>query len=69
MLPQSKKKIVATSFNLFLMESLSKMNEINLPVIMIEHMIKIFKVKDGRYGMMYGYILGRVFNEIGIQLG
>lgn len=50
------------------MESLSKMDAINLLAIMIEPIIKIFKVNDGKHDMAYGYLLGKVFKETVLQL-
>lgn len=67
-LPRTEKRSVATATDLFMIESISKMDEISLPAIMIEHMIKIRTKRDGRHGLAYGYLLGRIFKEHGIRL-
>lgn len=52
LLPWSKKHIIATALNFYLMESLRKMKEINLPVIVLEHIRKIMTLKDEKHGWL-----------------
>lgn len=49
LLPKPKKRIVASASNMYLMESLSKMEEINLLTIILEHIRKIVTKKDGKH--------------------
>lgn len=63
LLPRSEKRTVASASDLFLMEALGKLEEINLPTIMLEHMGQIITTKDGKHGMAYGYLLGKVFKH------
>lgn len=51
------------------MESLSRMEHINLPAIMIEHIQKIMTSRDEKHGLAYGYLLNRVFISNNIKLG
>lgn len=62
-MPRSKKRIVASTIDLFVMEYLSKFELVSLPDLMIEQMYKIVHVKEKNHGMPYGYFLNRVFNH------
>lgn len=46
LLPRSEKRIVASAIDLFLMECLSKFELVSLFSLMIEHMYKVFHVKE-----------------------
>lgn len=35
----------------------------------MEHITKIITIKDGKYGLGYGYVLNRVFDHFRIELG
>lgn len=57
LLPKSKKRTTASIIVMFLMECLHRMDDINIPAIMLEHMRKIIIIKDGKHGICYGYLL------------
>lgn len=61
LLPRTKKRTIAIMANLYLMEKLSTMADINLLVLMIEHMLKVFNMAEGKHGLAYGFLLNRVF--------
>lgn len=48
------------------MKSLSKFELISLFAPMIVHMDKVIHVKDGKYGLPYGYLLNKVFDHFKI---
>jgi len=68
LLPHTEKMIVASSADLFLMETLDKYKAINLSCVMLEHMNRVMTAKDGCHGMAYGYLLNRVFNYFNVPL-
>lgn len=69
LLLRSEKCTIASASDLFLMETLTKLDEINIPGIMLEHMYKILTVKYGRHGLDYDYLLNCVFAHFDIKLG
>lgn len=70
LLPRSRKQIVTTASDLFLIECLSKIGEISLSAIMLEHMKKIMTSKDEKHDhLTYGYLLNKLFDYNEIQLG
>lgn len=69
LLPRSEKSIVNTISDMFLMESLSRLEDINLPSIMLEHIRKIITSKEGKHGLAYGYLLNGVFAFNQVKLG
>ncbi|KAH0746082.1 hypothetical protein KY285_007739 [Solanum tuberosum] len=54
LVPQTEKRIVASAADLFLMEKLDELKEINLPAIMLEHMHRVMTWKRAKHGIPYG---------------
>lgn len=54
LLPHSEKCTVSSIVDLFLMETLSKFEMINLSALILEHLHKVLHVKDGKDGLFYG---------------
>lgn len=54
--------------NLYLMEKLNTMVEINLPTLMMEHMTKMLNMTEGKHEFAYGYLLNIVFEYYGAHL-
>lgn len=61
LLLQIEKRIIATIDDLYLIEKLSSLVEINLPALMMEHMTKIYNMVEGKHGLSYGYLLNHMF--------
>lgn len=38
-----------------------------LPLLMMEHILKVMTTKYGRHGLAYGYLLNYVFDHFGVQ--
>lgn len=55
--------------DLYLMEILTTLEDINLPALMMEHMTKVWTMKEGRHGLAYGYQLNNVFEYFGVRMG
>ncbi|KAH0645027.1 hypothetical protein KY284_032911 [Solanum tuberosum] len=68
LLPQTEKPI-SSATNLFVMETLSKFEPLNLPALMLEHMHKIVVDHKGKHVMGYGYFLTKVFKHLNIPVG
>ncbi|KAH0639045.1 hypothetical protein KY290_036344 [Solanum tuberosum] len=68
-LPRSKKRMVASAADLFMMESLCKFDPLNLPAHTLEHMHKIVVEHKGKHGMGYGYFLTKVFTHLNVSVG
>ncbi|KAG5568671.1 hypothetical protein H5410_064314 [Solanum commersonii] len=68
-LPRSEKRTVATSIDLFLMESLCKFEALNLPALMLEHMHKTVVECKGKHDMWYVYFLTKVFDHLKVSVG
>ncbi|KAH0698896.1 hypothetical protein KY284_013111 [Solanum tuberosum] len=68
LLPRTKKHIVASASDLFIMESFCKFDPIDLPALMLEHMYKTVVERKGKYGMGYGYFLTKVFHHLNIPV-
>lgn len=66
LLPISKKRTIVFAINMYLMEALCKLDAINLPAIMLEHIHKTVRVNNGKHDMGYGYFLTRVFKHLEI---
>lgn len=49
------------------MESLSKLEIINLLVIIIKRVHKLMTVKYGKHRMSYGYFLNKVFDHFKVE--
>ncbi|KAH0743919.1 hypothetical protein KY290_031912 [Solanum tuberosum] len=64
-----EKRTVASVADLFLMEKLDELEEINLPVIMLEHMHRVMTWKKAKHGIPYGYLLNFVFIHFEVPLG
>lgn len=60
---------MASTADLYLNKALSKLDAINLPAIILEHIHKTVSVKEGKHGTGYGYFLTRAFNYFGLPLG
>ncbi|TMW91242.1 hypothetical protein EJD97_014581 [Solanum chilense] len=69
LLPRTKKRISATSVDLFVMELLCKFEPLNLLRLMVEHMYKTVIERKGIHGMGYGYFLTKIFKYFNIPLG
>lgn len=54
---------------MFLMEALSKLEAVNLLGLMLEHIYKITTFRDRRNGLMYVYLLNKVFSHYKIKFG
>lgn len=50
------------------MKALRKLEAINLPGLMVEHIHLIMNMKDGKHRLTYGYLLNRVFDHFGFRL-
>lgn len=66
-LPRAEGFSVAALADLYIMEALTNFTPINLPRVMLEHIIKICEVKDASHGLGYGFLLTKVFDHFGIQ--
>ncbi|KAH0698786.1 hypothetical protein KY284_013001 [Solanum tuberosum] len=69
MVPRTEKRTVASDVDLFLMEKLDELEEINLPAIMLEHMHRVMTWKNAKHGIPYGYLLNFVFNHFEVPVG
>ncbi|KAG5611917.1 hypothetical protein H5410_023198 [Solanum commersonii] len=65
----NKKRTVASSTDLFVIESLCKFEPLNLPTLMLEHMYKTITKHKGKHGMGYGHFLTKVFKHLDILVG
>lgn len=61
LLPRTEKRTIATIADLYLIEKLSTLVLINLPALMMEHMIKVFKMAERKHGLAYGF-----FTKLGV---
>lgn len=55
--------------DLYLMEILGTLENINLLTLMMEHMTKALTMREGRHGLAYGYILNNIFEYFGVWMG
>ncbi|KAH0665346.1 hypothetical protein KY290_027599 [Solanum tuberosum] len=69
LVPRSKKRIVASATDLFLMEQLDELKAMKFPGIMLEHIHMVLTWKIARHGIPYGYLLNYVFEHFGVALG
>lgn len=69
LVPMSDKRTVASATDLFLMEKLSKVEQINLHAIMLEHTHKVMPWKNARHGIPYVYILNHIFTHFEVPVG
>ncbi|KAG5630164.1 hypothetical protein H5410_001881 [Solanum commersonii] len=69
LLPRPEKCTVASATDLFVMESLSKFEPLNLQALMLDHMYKTIIEHKGKHGMGYGHFLTKVFNHLNIPVG
>ncbi|KAH0644974.1 hypothetical protein KY284_032858 [Solanum tuberosum] len=69
MVPRTEKRTVASAADIFLMEKLDELEEINLPAIILEHMDIVMTWKNAKHGIPYGYLLNLVFNHFEIPVG
>lgn len=58
----------STMADLYLMEALSKLEAINLSILMIKHMTIVMIMKNGKHDLAYGYPLNHVFEYFGVRL-
>lgn len=65
-LPMSKKRILSSVVDLFLIEYFTKFELISLPALMIEHMYKVVHVKEGKHVKPHEYFLNKMFNNFKI---
>uniref|UniRef100_A0A1U7XKX1 Uncharacterized protein LOC104235144 n=1 Tax=Nicotiana sylvestris TaxID=4096 RepID=A0A1U7XKX1_NICSY len=69
LLPQAERRSITSRTYMFLMEALDNFTTINQPAIMIEHINKVAKLKDGNHGLPYGFLLTKVFEHFKVSLG
>ncbi|KAH0764826.1 hypothetical protein KY285_000697 [Solanum tuberosum] len=69
LLPRPEKRTVAYAADLFVMESLSKFEPLNLQALTLDHMYKTIIEHKGKHGMGYGHILTKVFKHLNIPVG
>ena len=67
--PRKETKIVATSYDKYLIETLSKFEPIDLSTLIIEHLFKTLIEREGMYGMWYVYFLMKEFDHLHIPVG
>ncbi|XP_059295403.1 uncharacterized protein LOC132048727 [Lycium ferocissimum] len=67
MLPRTEKRCIASKMDLVLMEILDGGHLISLPGIMLQHMIKVVDVKDGKHSLPYGFFLTKVFEHFKVS--
>lgn len=67
LLPRTKKHIVVTGTDLFLMEYLTKFKYINLFAIMIKYMHKVIMTKEDKHGLAYGLLWNKVFAYFDVE--
>lgn len=56
-LPRTEKRTITTMVDLYLMEKLTTLVELNLPAIIMEHMTKVYNMEEGNYGLAYSYLI------------
>lgn len=59
---------LASIQDIYIMEALATFHPDNLPAIIIENILKIHSIKDGRHGLGFSYMLTRVFTHFGIVI-
>ncbi|KAH0633531.1 hypothetical protein KY284_036317 [Solanum tuberosum] len=69
LVPRTEKRTVASAVDMFLMEKLDELEEINLPAIMLELMHRVMTWKRAKHGIPYGYLLNYVFKHLEVSLG
>ena len=69
LLSRTKKRTLATSADLYVMELLCKFKPLNLSGLMLEHINKTVIERKGIHGMGYEYFLTEVFKYFNIPLG
>ncbi|KAK4362537.1 hypothetical protein RND71_017778 [Anisodus tanguticus] len=57
LLPRFERRSMTTVPDMFLMKNLASFTPVNLPSLIMKHMLKIMSVKDGKHGLCYGFIL------------
>ena len=67
--PCFEKRIVPSTYDLFIKDSLCKFDHLDLPSLMMEHMYKEVVEQKGKHGMGYGYFLTKVFHHFNISMG
>ena len=67
--PQKETKIFATLTYIYLIETLSKFEPIDLSTLIIEHLFKTLIEREGMYGMWYVYFLMKEFDHLHIPVG
>ncbi|KAH0779224.1 hypothetical protein KY290_005651 [Solanum tuberosum] len=67
--PGTEKRTMASAADLFLMEKLDELDEINLSAIMLEHMHRVMTWQNAKHGIPYGYLLNFVFNHFEVPVG
>lgn len=70
LVPRSEKqKVASAAADLFLIEQLVELEQINLPAIILEHMHRFMTWKNAKHGISYGYVLNFVFKHIQVTVG
>ncbi|KAK4725126.1 hypothetical protein R3W88_027905 [Solanum pinnatisectum] len=69
LVPRTEKITITSVADLFLMEKLDELEEINLPAIMLEHMHKVMTWKKAKHEIPYGYLLNYVLNHFEVPMG
>lgn len=67
-LPRSEKQNITSRADLFMIETLSKFEVINLPAILLEHMHKTITTKEEKHGMEYDFLLTKMFTYFWLPL-
>lgn len=57
LLPRAERRSITSIEDMVLHEALGSFTSINLPGIMIEHMLKVESFKDGKHGLPYKFLL------------
>ncbi|KAH0749306.1 hypothetical protein KY290_028538 [Solanum tuberosum] len=69
LVPRTEKRTVTSAADLFLMEKLDALEEINLSALMLEHMHRVMTQRLAKHGIPYGYLLNFVFKHFKVPLG
>lgn len=68
LLPRIGKRTITAMADLYLIEKLSTMVEINLPALMMEPMTKVFNIIEEKHSLAYRFLLNWVFEAYGVEL-
>lgn len=68
-LQRTEKRTIATTADLYLMEAIIILEDINLLVLMMEHMTKVLTMRERRHRLAYWYLLNNVFEYFCMKMG